>query len=119
MNWPNSRKWRMTILLCLMTLFIGLATSAFSVGIDEMCAEFGVDSEVGQVGMFVVRPLHLGIVISPSLFEHRSMTSSTQLSPSRLSSPHPSLIRSAATLSICACDSCSAAFRDHGSQSRS
>jgi hypothetical protein len=57
MNWPKSRKWRMTILLCLMTLFIGLATSAFSVGIDEMCAEFGVDSEVGQVGMFVVRPL--------------------------------------------------------------
>lgn len=39
-----------------MTLFIGLATSAFSVGIDEMCAEFGVNSEVGQVGMFVVSP---------------------------------------------------------------
>lgn len=36
-----------------MTLFIGLATSAYSVGISSMCEEFGVSSEVGQVGMFV------------------------------------------------------------------
>ncbi|CDZ96695.1 Synaptic vesicle transporter SVOP and related transporters (major facilitator superfamily) [Phaffia rhodozyma] len=53
MNWPKSKKWITTILLCAMTLFIGLATSAYSVGISSMCEEFGVDSEVGQVGMFV------------------------------------------------------------------
>lgn len=52
-NWSNIRKWVTTILLCLMTLFIGLATSAYSVGINDMTAEFGVSAEVGQVGMFV------------------------------------------------------------------
>lgn len=52
-NWSNIRKWITTILLCLMTLFIGLATSAYSVGISDMTSEFGVSSEVGQVGMFV------------------------------------------------------------------
>ncbi|KAL8291342.1 hypothetical protein RQP46_002320 [Phenoliferia psychrophenolica] len=53
MNWPRWKKWLMTDLLCLMTLFIGLATSGYSVGLSAMCKEFGVNDEVGQVGMFV------------------------------------------------------------------
>ncbi|KAK4703431.1 hypothetical protein P7C70_g2788, partial [Phenoliferia sp. Uapishka_3] len=53
LNWPKWKKWLMTDLLCLMTLFIGLATSGYSVGISEMCKEFGVNNEVGEVGMFV------------------------------------------------------------------
>ncbi|KAL7415351.1 MFS general substrate transporter [Mrakia frigida] len=53
MNWSKGKKWLMTMLLCGMTLFIGLATSAYSVGIPQMCAEFGVADVVGQVGMFV------------------------------------------------------------------
>ncbi len=35
------------------TFFSGLATASFSAGITDMCEEFGVAVEVGQVGMFV------------------------------------------------------------------
>ncbi|GAA5857852.1 hypothetical protein JCM1840_000937 [Sporobolomyces johnsonii] len=52
LNWPKSRKWLITFLLCMMTCFIGLSTTAFSSGIGSMTAEFGVANVVGQVGMF-------------------------------------------------------------------
>ncbi|KAF9024515.1 MFS general substrate transporter [Hymenopellis radicata] len=66
MNWSTAKKWRTTTLLCFMCLFIGLATASFSAGITDMCKEFGVAVEVGQVGMFVfnasfaVVPMFLG-----------------------------------------------------------
>jgi MFS family permease len=37
---------------CLMSLFIGLATTASSGGIDQMCEDFGVSTELGQLGLF-------------------------------------------------------------------
>lgn len=51
-NWSQGRKAWITLLLCLMTLFIGLATSAYSPGIESMVAEFGVSTELGQLGLF-------------------------------------------------------------------
>lgn len=36
-----------------MTLFIGLATTAYSSGINSMTEEFGVSSEIGQLGLFL------------------------------------------------------------------
>ncbi len=66
MNWSIGRKWLTTALLCSMCLFIGLATAAFSTGIGPMTEEFGVSTEVGQVGMllfngaFSIVPLFLG-----------------------------------------------------------
>ena len=51
-NWPAARKWSITFILCGMTLFIGLATTAYSSGISYMCADFGVYSYFGQFGLF-------------------------------------------------------------------
>ncbi|KAK0637858.1 putative transporter C36.01c [Lasiodiplodia hormozganensis] len=52
-NWSNARKNLSTALLCLMTLTIGLATTAYSSGINSMCDEFGVSTEIGQLGLFL------------------------------------------------------------------
>ena len=52
-NWSSSRKWLTTILLNVMTLAIGLSTTAYSSGIDTMVAEFGVSTELGQLGLFM------------------------------------------------------------------
>ncbi|GAA5844274.1 hypothetical protein JCM3766R1_002894 [Sporobolomyces carnicolor] len=52
MNWPKAKKWMITFLLCMMTCFIGLSTTAFSSGIPTMTEEFGVINVVGQIGMF-------------------------------------------------------------------
>lgn len=51
-NWSVGRKAWITLLLCLMTLFIGLATTAYSSGIDSMVEDFGVSTELGQLGLF-------------------------------------------------------------------
>lgn len=51
-NWSSGRKSWITLLLCLMTLFIGLATTAYSSGISSMCADLGVSTELGQLGLF-------------------------------------------------------------------
>ncbi|TLD34470.1 multidrug resistance protein [Venturia nashicola] len=51
-NWSLARKRVITGLLCSMTLFIGLATTAYSSGIDSMCADFGVPVIQGQLGLF-------------------------------------------------------------------
>ncbi|KAJ5457490.1 Major facilitator superfamily domaingeneral substrate transporter [Penicillium sp. IBT 31633x] len=51
-NWSGGRKAFISTLLCLMTLFIGLATTAYSSGISGMVAELGTSQEVGQVGLF-------------------------------------------------------------------
>lgn len=52
-NWPVGRKLFITALLCGMTLFVGLATTAYSSGINSMVAEFGVSNELGQMGLFL------------------------------------------------------------------
>lgn len=51
-NWRTGRKAWITLLLCLMTLFVGLATTAYSSGIDRMCSDLGVSAELGQLGLF-------------------------------------------------------------------
>ena len=51
-NWSGKRKAFISVLLCLMTLFIGLATTAYSSGISRMTADLGVSSEIGQLGLF-------------------------------------------------------------------
>ncbi|ESZ89749.1 putative MFS transporter [Sclerotinia borealis F-4128] len=51
-NWPAGKKVFITMLLCMMTLFIGLATTAYSSGITRMCDDFGVSTELGQLGLF-------------------------------------------------------------------
>ncbi|KAF2139217.1 uncharacterized protein K452DRAFT_320383 [Aplosporella prunicola CBS 121167] len=52
-NWSSFRKAYSTALLCLMTLTIGLATTAYSSGIGSMCKDFGVEKEIGQLGLFL------------------------------------------------------------------
>ncbi|QDS74379.1 hypothetical protein FKW77_005355 [Venturia effusa] len=51
-NWSLVRKRVISALLCSMTLFIGLATTAYSSGIDSMCDDFGVPVIQGQLGLF-------------------------------------------------------------------
>ena len=51
-NWPFFKKAFISVLLCLMTLFVGLATTAYSSGIDSMTADLGVSTELGQLGLF-------------------------------------------------------------------
>ncbi|KAL4913677.1 major facilitator superfamily domain-containing protein [Aspergillus aurantiobrunneus] len=51
-NWPLAKKAFISLLLCCMTLFVGLATTAYSSGIDSMTADLGVSSEIGQLGLF-------------------------------------------------------------------
>ncbi|KII92919.1 hypothetical protein PLICRDRAFT_134932 [Plicaturopsis crispa FD-325 SS-3] len=53
MNWSKAKKWRTTILLCFMCLFIGLATAAYGAGVTSMTQELNTSVEIGQVGMFV------------------------------------------------------------------
>ncbi|CAG8980627.1 hypothetical protein HYALB_00012814 [Hymenoscyphus albidus] len=51
-NWSSARKAFITGLLCLMTLSIGLATTAYSSGIGSMVEDLGVSKELGQLGLF-------------------------------------------------------------------
>lgn len=51
-NWSKGKKAFITVLLCMMTLFIGLATTAYSSGISSMVDDFGVSNELGQLGLF-------------------------------------------------------------------
>lgn len=51
-NWGKGQKWFLTTLLCSMTLFIGLATTAYQSGMSRMCQEFGRVQEIGQLGLF-------------------------------------------------------------------
>lgn len=66
LNWSLKKKYITTGMLCMMCLFIGLATAAYSSGIDPMCEELGCSNEVGNVGLFLfngafsIVPLFLG-----------------------------------------------------------
>ncbi|KAL2061903.1 hypothetical protein VTL71DRAFT_7281 [Oculimacula yallundae] len=51
-NWSNGRKAWITLLLCLMTLSIGLATTSYSSGINSMVDDLGVPVLLGQLGLF-------------------------------------------------------------------
>lgn len=51
-NWSSGRKRFISSLLCMMTLFIGLATTAYSSGINSMVQDLGTSTELGQMGLF-------------------------------------------------------------------
>lgn len=51
-NWTASRKAFVGTLLCLMTLFIGLAMTAYSSGIGKMAKDLGTTKLIGQLGLF-------------------------------------------------------------------
>lgn len=52
-NWNPWYKRSVTTMLNLMTLFIGLATTAYSSTINSMTEEFGVENIIGQLGLFL------------------------------------------------------------------
>lgn len=51
-EWSVWKKRMVTAILCLMTLFIGLATTAYSSGIGSMVKELNTSKEMGQMGLF-------------------------------------------------------------------
>ncbi|KUI72747.1 hypothetical protein VM1G_08300 [Cytospora mali] len=51
-NWDAWYKRCVTGMLCLMTLFIGLATTAYSSGIGSMVKELNTTTEMGELGLF-------------------------------------------------------------------
>ncbi|KAJ9626300.1 hypothetical protein H2203_003932 [Taxawa tesnikishii (nom. ined.)] len=51
-KWNKWRRRFMSSLLNLMTLFIGLATTAYSSGISSMCSDLNASNELGQMGLF-------------------------------------------------------------------
>lgn len=51
-NWSPAYKQFVTIVLCLMTLFIGLATTAYSSGIGSMVKDLNTSQEIGELGLF-------------------------------------------------------------------
>lgn len=51
-KWSKWKRRGISALLNLMTLFIGLATTAYSSGISSMVAEFGCTETLGQLGLF-------------------------------------------------------------------
>ncbi|KAL3478306.1 major facilitator superfamily domain-containing protein [Aspergillus californicus] len=51
-NWPRAKKGIISVILCMMTLFVGLATTAYSSGIDSMVSDLGVSNVLGQMGLF-------------------------------------------------------------------
>ncbi|KAK4626373.1 hypothetical protein CLAFUW4_04753 [Fulvia fulva] len=52
-NWSMGYKRFVTAMLVLMTLFIGLATTAYSSGISSMVVDLGTTNEIGQLGLFL------------------------------------------------------------------
>ncbi|KZF22449.1 MFS general substrate transporter [Xylona heveae TC161] len=51
-NWSKGRKMFLTLLLCCMTLFVGLATTAYSSGTNSMVKDLHTSTELGQMGLF-------------------------------------------------------------------
>ncbi|RAH82001.1 MFS transporter [Aspergillus japonicus CBS 114.51] len=52
-NWDGKYKAFISALLCLMTLFIGLATTAYSSGLGDMASDLGVTEEIAELGLFL------------------------------------------------------------------
>lgn len=51
-NWSPWKKRMVTTMLNLMTLFIGLATTAYSSGIGSMVKDLNTSQEIGELGLF-------------------------------------------------------------------
>lgn len=51
-NWTLARKYATVCMLCGMTLWIGLATTAYSSGLNDMSSDLHTTVEVSQLGLF-------------------------------------------------------------------
>ncbi|KAM0270830.1 hypothetical protein ACHAPA_003312 [Fusarium lateritium] len=63
-NWNPWYKRSISTILNLMTLFIGLATTAYSSGISSMCEEFDAPNIKGQLGLFT---FNISCAIAPMI----------------------------------------------------
>lgn len=65
MNWPQPKKWAITLTVAFATLAISFVSSAYSGSVKQIIAEFGASSEVVTLGvsLFV-----LGFAIGPLLW---------------------------------------------------
>ncbi|KAI0123468.1 major facilitator superfamily domain-containing protein [Xylariales sp. AK1849] len=64
LNWSPWYKRSITTMLNLMTLFIGLATTAYSSGISSMVADLNASNEQGQLGLFT---FNIACAIAPMI----------------------------------------------------
>ncbi|KAJ5707903.1 hypothetical protein N7488_007704 [Penicillium malachiteum] len=51
-NWSTKRKAFISLLLCTMTISIGLSTTAYSSGITDMVEDLNTTVEIGELGLF-------------------------------------------------------------------
>lgn len=65
MNWPDSKKWYITLTVAIATLAVSFVSSAYTGAIDQILKEFGCSQEVATLGvsLFV-----LGFAIGPLLW---------------------------------------------------
>ncbi|KIV78243.1 hypothetical protein PV11_09979 [Exophiala sideris] len=52
-NWSVHRRRFITVLLCIMSLFVGLGTTAYTSGIESMCKDLTASKELGEMGLFL------------------------------------------------------------------
>ncbi|KAK9371453.1 major facilitator superfamily domain-containing protein [Lipomyces chichibuensis] len=50
-NWPNGKKWRITLIAALVTFCVTFASSVFTAGIPSIAAEFHVSTTVATLGL--------------------------------------------------------------------
>ncbi|KAK9334135.1 major facilitator superfamily domain-containing protein [Lipomyces starkeyi] len=50
-NWPNRKKWRITLIAALVTFCVAFASSVFTAGISPIAAEFQVSTTVATLGL--------------------------------------------------------------------
>lgn len=89
MHWSKARKWTVVLLLNLMTLIIGLSTSAYSSGIGSMTKEFGVATVAGQGTFSSPEPQKLHSLLTPL-----ALSLSRYVHLQRRLRRHPTLLRS-------------------------
>lgn len=63
-EWSKWKKTGVSTMLNLMTLFIGLATTAYSSGISSMCEELNASTEKGELGLFT---FNIACAIAPMI----------------------------------------------------
>ncbi|KAJ8102607.1 major facilitator superfamily domain-containing protein [Lipomyces tetrasporus] len=50
-NWPNRKKWRITLIVALVTFCVAFASSVFTAGISSIAEEFHISSTVATLGL--------------------------------------------------------------------
>ncbi|KAK9367075.1 major facilitator superfamily domain-containing protein [Lipomyces kononenkoae] len=64
-NWPTSKKWRITLIVSLLTFCVAFASSVFTAGISLIAVDFNVSETVATLGLtlYVV-----GFAVGPLIF---------------------------------------------------